>query len=208
MGGLYAVSTDICQPILAEPMGPEHPSQVWEVHHNENNKYIITQPGFNSKLPGIGPVLMGWSLSSPSADHQGGRILFGVGYVELEIEPVGSSDNYFSIRVPDPNVTHAPDQVEFFIAECDHDLVSCPYWSSPQLGVHSRSAWLVFFLQASSVIFLEYECLLYNSQVTLQIKFDAIESQAFYPLAAVHRRSHRKREQMPCNVILLPFEPG
>ncbi|KAL9710901.1 hypothetical protein Ac2012v2_005441 [Leucoagaricus gongylophorus] len=129
VGGLYAVSTDIGQPILAEPLGPEHPSQVWEVHRNENNKYIITQPGFNSKLPGIGPVLMGWSLSSPSADHQGGRILFGVGYVELEIEPVGSSDNYFSIRVPDPNVTHAPDQVEFFIAECDHDLVSRPYWS-------------------------------------------------------------------------------
>ena len=142
VGGLYAVSTDIGQPILAEPLGPEHPSQVvssphsfeqyppltlrkksqWEVHRNENNKYIITQPGFNSKLPGIGPVLMGWSLSSPSADHQGGRILFGVSYVELEIEPVGSSDNYFSIRVPDPNVTHAPDQVEFFIAECDHDV--------------------------------------------------------------------------------------
>jgi len=94
----------------------------WEVHRNENNKYIITQPGFNSKLPGIGPVLMGWSLSSPSADYHGGKILFGVGYAELEIEPVGSSDHYFSIRVPDPSDTGVPHQVEFFIAERDHDV--------------------------------------------------------------------------------------
>lgn len=65
---------------------------------------------------------MGWSLSSPSADYHGGKILFGVGYAELEIEPVGSSDHYFSIRVPDPSDTGVPHQVEFFIAERDHDV--------------------------------------------------------------------------------------
>jgi len=65
---------------------------------------------------------MGWSLSSPSADYQGGKILFGVGYAELEIEPVGSSGRYFSIRVPDPSDTVVPNQVEFFIAERDHDV--------------------------------------------------------------------------------------
>jgi len=91
---------------------------------------------------------MGWSLSSPAPDYQGGKILFGVGYAELEIEPVGSSDHYFSIRVPGPSDTGLPHQVEFFIAERDHDvrassfphvistfnipltkLVSQPYWS-------------------------------------------------------------------------------
>lgn len=131
-GGLYAKSTEIGEPILAEAPTAESRPQVWEVHRNQNGKYIITQPGFQSKLAGIGPVLMGWSLSNPSESFPGGKILFKVNYAELEIEPVGSGDNLmYSLKVPNPEGTHGAGlNIDFFIAERDHDVVSQAYWSS------------------------------------------------------------------------------
>jgi hypothetical protein len=65
----------------------------WQVTRNDNGKYIITQPGFQTKFAGIGPVLMGWSLSNSSSKFPGGAILFKVDYAELELEPEGQGEN-------------------------------------------------------------------------------------------------------------------
>ncbi|KXN84615.1 hypothetical protein AN958_12296 [Leucoagaricus sp. SymC.cos] len=132
VGGLYAKSTEFGEPLLAEPETPGNPPQIWEVHRNENGKYIITQPGFKTKFAGIGPVLFGWSLSNPSEKFPGGNILFKVNYAEFEIEQVGSGDHLmYSIKVPNPEGPHSPTlNSEFFVAERDHLLVSQAYWSS------------------------------------------------------------------------------
>ncbi|KAF9451429.1 hypothetical protein P691DRAFT_807783 [Macrolepiota fuliginosa MF-IS2] len=133
VGGVYARSTEIGEPIAAKADGPEDPPQVWEVRL-QNGKYIITQPGFSTKLPfmGPGPVLAGWGLAEPSDKFPGGPILFKVGYQEFDIQPVGEGDSLmYSIKVPNPQGIHSPGlNAEFYVTEDKHILQSQAFWSN------------------------------------------------------------------------------
>ncbi|KAJ3574472.1 hypothetical protein NP233_g1742 [Leucocoprinus birnbaumii] len=126
VGGLYADSKEIGEPLTAEPLSPTTPPQVWAVHAAENGKFTITSPGFKSKLAGIGPVLPGWDVASSAPNFPGGKVLLRVGYTEFKIEPVGQGDKLmYSIQVP----TEVGIGYGFYLAvDDDHQLVSRPFW--------------------------------------------------------------------------------